>query len=54
MRPQCLCSALSFVAKCVKVDSFCTVSQWMLKDYVLHRSIGGRGGDFLMFIFVIK
>lgn len=26
------------------MDSFCTVSPWMLKEYVLHRSIGGRGG----------
>lgn len=26
------------------MNSLCTVSQWMLKEYVLHRSIWGRGG----------
>lgn len=41
---QCLFSALRYVALLNKMNCFCTVSKWILKEYVLHRSIWGWGG----------
>lgn len=33
-----------------KMNCFCTVSQWMLKEYVLHRSILFLGGGLFVHI----
>lgn len=50
---QCLFSALSYVAY---LKNVCTVSQWMLKEYVLHRStfLFSSGEVAFMSIFVIS